>query len=242
MLAIIANPQQLHRGALPKVPLEGHRVVALYLTRMLTQSDIMMQEPNVFTWYDFHIRLVDVRVLIYHFVFVNTRRGIFTALPDYSRNLPSQQRVTKGRGIMNSRSFSYWIITANGLISACSNFGSAVHVLDTTNLRIRISAPGRTSVEGGKVNNRTSSNLISSKREFDIFYPNHHFRYLLCASNPFFLQRGRDIVYVHLSKSKELNHPSVRSHSIGTEMAGCVQQLRSPLDEKKSARCVGIVT
>ena len=61
--AIIANPQQLHHGALPKVPLEGHRVVALCLTRMLTQSDIMMQEPNVFTWYNFHIDLVDVHIL-----------------------------------------------------------------------------------------------------------------------------------------------------------------------------------
>jgi hypothetical protein len=30
----------------------------------------MMQEPNIFTWYKFHIRLVDVRVLIYDFVFI----------------------------------------------------------------------------------------------------------------------------------------------------------------------------
>jgi hypothetical protein len=69
------------------VPLEDHRVVALGLTQMLTQSDIMMQEPNVFTWYNFHIRLVDVRVLIYNYVFINTRRGIVTALLNYSRNI-----------------------------------------------------------------------------------------------------------------------------------------------------------
>ncbi|KIM79693.1 hypothetical protein PILCRDRAFT_791278, partial [Piloderma croceum F 1598] len=37
-------------GQLPKVPLKDHKVVVVGLTRMLTQSDIMMQEPNVHTW------------------------------------------------------------------------------------------------------------------------------------------------------------------------------------------------
>jgi hypothetical protein len=39
-------------GQLPKVPLKDHKVVVVGLTRMLTQSDVMMQEPNVHTWYD----------------------------------------------------------------------------------------------------------------------------------------------------------------------------------------------
>jgi hypothetical protein len=56
-----------------QVSLKDHKVVALGLTRMLTQSDIVMQEPNVFTWYNFQIRLVDVCVLIYNFDFINTR-------------------------------------------------------------------------------------------------------------------------------------------------------------------------
>jgi hypothetical protein len=47
----------------------------------------MMQESNVFAWYNFHIRFVDVRVIIYNFVFINTRRGILTALLNYSRNI-----------------------------------------------------------------------------------------------------------------------------------------------------------
>ncbi|KIM86961.1 hypothetical protein PILCRDRAFT_86111 [Piloderma croceum F 1598] len=47
LLSQILN--NLHRGALPKVPLEGHRVVMLCLTWMLTQSDIMMQGPNIGT-------------------------------------------------------------------------------------------------------------------------------------------------------------------------------------------------
>jgi hypothetical protein len=47
----------------------------------------MMQELNVFTCYNFHIRLVDVRVLIYNFVFINTGREIFTTLLNYSRNI-----------------------------------------------------------------------------------------------------------------------------------------------------------
>jgi hypothetical protein len=51
------------------------------------QSYIMMQESNVIAWYNFHIHIVDVRVLIYNFVFINTRRGIYTALLNYSWNI-----------------------------------------------------------------------------------------------------------------------------------------------------------
>ena len=43
---------------LPKVPLKDHKVVVLGLTRMLTQSDIMMQEPNVHTWCGLRLRLI----------------------------------------------------------------------------------------------------------------------------------------------------------------------------------------
>jgi exportin-2 (importin alpha re-exporter) len=62
-------------GQLPKVPLKDHKVVVVGLTRMLTQSDIMMQEPNVHTWYDF--RVYEPLIL---YIFVSTRPGMFTAL------------------------------------------------------------------------------------------------------------------------------------------------------------------
>jgi hypothetical protein len=53
-------------GQLPKVPLKDHKVVVVGLTRMLTQSDIMMQEPNVHTWYDFHVH---EPLILYIFVY-----------------------------------------------------------------------------------------------------------------------------------------------------------------------------
>jgi hypothetical protein len=60
-----------------------------------------------------------------------------------------QQRVAKVEGIMDSHSVSCWIIIVNGLNGGYSNIGSIVGVLDTTNLKIHISAPGNAS-EGGK--------------------------------------------------------------------------------------------
>jgi len=37
-------------GELPKIQLKDHKVVVVGLTRILTQSDLMMQEPSIHTW------------------------------------------------------------------------------------------------------------------------------------------------------------------------------------------------
>ena len=40
-------------GEFPKVPIKDHKVAVVGLTRILTQSDIMMQEPSIHTLYIF---------------------------------------------------------------------------------------------------------------------------------------------------------------------------------------------
>lgn len=37
-------------GELPKIPVKDHKVAVVGLTRMLTQSEIMMQESSIHTW------------------------------------------------------------------------------------------------------------------------------------------------------------------------------------------------
>jgi hypothetical protein len=74
---------------------------------------------------------------------VNFRRcGIYSAYP--------VNKESKGKAIMDSRSFSCWIIIVDGLTSTCSYIGSIIGVPNTTNLETRISALGNTSAAGEK--------------------------------------------------------------------------------------------